>query len=102
MTKRVGFGGLVLAGVVCAWTAGSAAAGAADGSGQQLYDSHCGQCHGAEGRGGKAPRLVPFAWSYEQALEQIRHPVCDMPPIPASDVSDAEVAQIVAYLKAIK
>jgi len=100
--NRVVFGGLVLAGVLCAWTAATAAHDAADDPGQALYDGHCGQCHGAEGRGGKAPRLVPFAWSYEQALEQIRHPVCDMPPIAASDVSDAEVAQIVAYLKTIK
>lgn len=96
--KRVGFGGLVLVGVVCTL----AAAGAADDPGQRLYDDHCGQCHGAEGRGGKAPRLVRFDWSYEQALEQIRHPVCDMPPIPPSEVSDAEVAAIVAYLKTIE
>jgi mono/diheme cytochrome c family protein len=98
MINRVVFGGLVLFGVVCALTA----ANAADEPGQALYEGHCGQCHGAEGRGGRAPRLVPFAWSYEQALEQIRHPVCDMPPIAASDVSDAEVAQIVAYLKTIR
>jgi len=32
----------------------------------------------------------------------LRYPKCDMPPIPESEVSDAEVAQIVAYLKTIK
>jgi mono/diheme cytochrome c family protein len=96
--KSVAFGGLVLIGVVGALTVGRAA----DDPGRPLYDDHCGQCHGAEGRGGKAPRLVPFEWSYEQALEQIRHPVCDMPPIPESEVGNAEVAQIVAYLKTIK
>jgi mono/diheme cytochrome c family protein len=89
---------LVLAIVVCAWTAASAA----DDSGERLFDGHCRTCHGSEGRGGKAPSLIPFDWSYEEALELIRHPVCDMPPVPASAVSDAQVAQIVAYLKTIK
>ena len=50
----------------------------------------------------RAPSLIPFEWSYEAALELIRHPVCNMPPVPESEVSDAEVAQIVAYLKTIK
>ena len=61
------------------------------------------RCHGAEGRGtAQAPSLIPFDWSYAEALELIRHPVCNMPPVPASAVSDAQVAQIVAYLKTIK
>ena len=102
MVRRAVSGGLVLVGVVCALTAGKAADSAPDETGQGLYDGHCGQCHGAEGRGGKGPRLVPFDWSYEQTLNQIRHPVCDMPAIPESEVSDAEVAEIVAYLKTIK
>ena len=98
MMKRVVFAALVLAGIVCMLTAGSAA----DDPGQRLYGDHCGQCHGVEGRGGKGPRLVPFAWSYEQALQLVRHPICDMPPISESEVSDAQVAQIVSYLKTIK
>ena len=40
--------------------------------------------------------------TYEKALELIRHPLCDMPAFRESDLSDAEVAQIVAYLKTIK
>ena len=70
--------------------------------GQRVYEDKCSQCHGAEGRGGKAPRLVPLIWNYEQMLNQIRNPECDMPPMPASEVSDTEVAQIVSYLKTIK
>ena len=96
--------GLVSAGLAvliatCAWTIGGAAE---EEPGQRVYEEKCSQCHGPEGRGGKGPRLVPFEWSYEQTLEQIRHPLCDMPPMPASDVSDDEVAQIVKYLKTIK
>ena len=98
MAKRMVFGGLVLLIAVCTWTNGRAA----DEPGQLVYENACRQCHGAEGRGGKGPRLVPFSWSYERALDLIRHPVCDMPPIPESELSNAEVAQIVAYLKTIK
>ncbi len=84
---------------VCAWTVGRAS----DEPGQRVYDGHCGRCHGAEGRGTtQAPSLIPFDWTYAEALELIRHPVCDMPPVPESAVSDAQVAQIVAYLKTIK
>jgi mono/diheme cytochrome c family protein len=113
---------LVLVGVICALMAGNAAGsvaagvpaaapdsaldgaldGAPDDPGQALYDGHCGECHGAEGRGGKGPRLVPLAWTYEQLLRQIRHPECDMDPIPEAQLSDAEVAKIVTYLKAVK
>jgi mono/diheme cytochrome c family protein len=98
MVKRLVSGCLALLIAACLWTIGSAA----EDPGQRVYDDKCSQCHGAEGRGGKGPRLVPFEWSYERALDLIRHPVCDMPPIPDSEVSDAQVAQIVAYLKAIK
>jgi mono/diheme cytochrome c family protein len=96
---RVVFGGLVAVMAVCTWTVGRAA----DDSGERLYGDHCRRCHGAEGRGTRqGPSLVPFDWSYTEALELIRHPVCDMPPVPESAVSDAQVAQIVAYLKTIK
>ena len=96
---RAVFGCLVVAMAVCTWTAGRAA----DDAGERLYDQNCRKCHGTEGRGTtQAPSLVPFDWSYEEALDLIRHPVCDMPPVPESAVSDAQIAQIVAYLKTIK
>jgi mono/diheme cytochrome c family protein len=98
MAKRLVSAGLALLIATCVWTIRSAA----EEPGQRVYEDKCSQCHGAEGRGGKAPRLVPFAWSYEQALDQVRHPLCDMPPMPPSEISDEEVAQIVAYLKTIK
>jgi mono/diheme cytochrome c family protein len=95
---RTLFAALIVAIAACAWPA----ARAADDSGEELYDGHCRQCHGPEGRGARAPSLIPFDWTYKEALDLIRHPICDMPPIPASAVSDAQVAQIVAYLKSIK
>lgn len=98
MVKRLVSGLLGLLFATGMWMSGSAA----EEPGQRLYEERCSQCHGAEGRGGKGPRLVPFEWSYEAALELVRRPLCDMPPIPDSEVSDADVAQIVAYLKTIK
>ena|SRR5436305_7215608 len=92
--------GIVAAIAVCT----SIAAKSADDAGNRLYESKCSQCHGTDGhgRGNVAPPLVPFDWSYDEALNLIRHPVCDMPPIPESELSDAQVAQIVAYLKTLK
>ena len=99
LSGRAVFVGLVGAAAVCMWTAG----GAADNPGERLYDENCRQCHGTEGRGTtRGPVLVPFDWTYSEALELIRHPVCNMPPIPESVLSDQQVAQIVAYLKSIK
>ena len=49
-----------------------------------------------------APSLVPFQWSDERALKLVREPECDMPPMSVDEVSDAEVAQIAAYLRTIK
>jgi mono/diheme cytochrome c family protein len=99
VATRVVFGCLVTVMAVCTWTV----ARAADDPGERVYDGHCKRCHGAEGRGtSQAPSLIPFDWSDEEALKLIRHPVCNMPPVPASVVSDAQVAQIVAYLKTIK
>lgn len=96
--------GLVSGCLVLLFATGTSMIGsAADEPGRRVFEDHCMQCHGAEGRGGgKGPRLIPFLWSYEKALEMLRYPKCDMPPIPESEVSDAEVAQIVAYLKTIK
>ena len=97
MISRIVSCGLALVGIVGTLSVGTAA----DDPGQRLYEDKCGLCHGAEGRGAKAPRLVPFEWSYEQMLRQLRYPECDMPPIPESELSDEGVAQIVAYLKTI-
>lgn len=74
----------------------------ADDPGRQAYEGHCQRCHGVEGRGGEGPRLVPFRWTYEQALNRVRYPECEMPAFSSTELSDAEVRQIVTYLKSIK
>ena len=98
-TTRAVLGCLVVVTAVCAWTAGTAA----QDSGERLYEGHCRRGHGEEGRGTtQGPSLIPFDWSYAEALELIRHPVCNMPPVPATVLTDAQVAQVVNYLKTIK
>jgi mono/diheme cytochrome c family protein len=84
---------------VCTWTIGRAAENS---PGERLYTAKCKRCHGPEGGGGQGPALVPFKWTYEKALDLIRHPLCEMPAFSESDLSDEEVADIVAYLKSIK
>ena len=75
----------------------------ADGSrSESLYEAKCAGCHGPEGRGGSAPSLVPFLWSDAQGLKLVREPECDMPAIPASELSDEAVLEIFAFLKKIK
>jgi mono/diheme cytochrome c family protein len=98
IAKQLVFGCLVLAMSVGTWTIGRAA----EDPTETVYRSNCSRCHGPEGRGAQGPNLIPFNWSYEQALELIRRPVCDMPPFAEADLSDADVAQIVAFLKTIK
>lgn len=75
---------------------------AAEETGQALYEGYCQTCHGVEGQSGKAPRLVPFTWTYEEALDRIRNPECEMPPFSSLDLPDAQVRQIVSYLKSLK
>src|SRR5215212_9822277 len=99
IAKRVLFGCLVLVMSVCTWAIGKAA----DEPGQAVYDANCKRCHGPEGRHGPGgPTLIPFLFSYEKALDLIRYPVCEMPAFSESALGDAQVAQIVAYLKTIK
>ena len=70
-------------------------------AGQIAFDKVCKVCHGPEGRGDGAPRLVPFDRSYEEVLAIVRDGRGDMPPISERRVSDDEVKQIVEYLHSL-
>src|SRR5437762_10122189 len=73
IAKGVIFGCLVVAMSGGTWTIGRAA----EDPGEAPYRSNCSRCHGPEGRGAQGPNLIPFNWSYEKALDLIRHPVCE-------------------------
>jgi mono/diheme cytochrome c family protein len=84
---------------VSTWTVASAA----DDSGERLYEGYCRRCHGTQGRGTtQGPSLIPFDWSYAEALELIRHPVCNMPPFQRRCSAMRKSRKIVGYLKTIK
>lgn len=68
-------------------------------SGQAAFDRVCRVCHGPEGRGDGAPRLVPFSREYDEVIAIVREGTGQMPPISARALPDDGVAQIVAYLK---
>lgn len=69
--------------------------------GQEAFDRVCKVCHGPEGRGDGAPRLVPFSREYDEVIAIVREGTGQMPPISARELPDDDVTQIVAYLKSL-
>jgi ubiquinol-cytochrome c reductase cytochrome c subunit len=72
--------------------------------GQQLYTSSgCYQCHGREGQGSRysGARIGPPPISLSGFTEYIRQPAGQMPPYTRKVLSDAEVADIYAFLKSV-
>jgi len=90
---------LALAGVALATSANAASVE----NGRKLYDvTGCYQCHGHVGQGGSAgPKLAPEPLPLDALRDFIRNTDKQMPPYPASILSDAEVADIQAYLASI-
>ena len=93
----------IVAALVCGGLSGTTVARAqsATPAGQAPYDRVCKVCHGPEGKGNAAPALVPFDLDVEELLIRVRDGGGEMPPISASRVTDDEVSQIAAYLKAL-
>ena len=61
----------------------------------------CYQCHGLAGQGAlmTGPRVSRTELPLDAFLNQLRHPVNQMPPYEAAVVSDRDAADIYAYLK---
>jgi ubiquinol-cytochrome c reductase cytochrome c subunit len=74
--------------------------------GQQLYQKNmCVTCHGTVGNGGErtsGPRIAPNVWPLDAMKTQLRSPRQDMPRYGEKFVSDADLADIHAYLSTIK
>lgn len=70
-------------------------------TGKKLFVSDgCYQCHGYEGQGGAAgPRLAPRPLPYAGFSRYVRRPTNQMPPYTEKLVSDADLANIYAYLQ---
>jgi mono/diheme cytochrome c family protein len=81
-------------------------AGAPNGNaqnGRALYSSkNCAQCHGMSGEGtAAAPSLLINPIAYANFLSQLRRPIDTMPVVRESDVSDAQVADLYAFVRSL-
>ena len=72
-------------------------------NGKKIFTTYgCYQCHGREAQGGSAgPRLAPRPIPLNVLIMYVRHPTGQMPPYTSKVVSDAELADIYAFLKSI-
>lgn len=69
-------------------------------NGRKLYRARgCAQCHNPEGQGGEAPRLGPSSLTLSAFTAYIRHPKNMMPPYLPRVASDAELADIYAFVQ---
>jgi mono/diheme cytochrome c family protein len=60
-------------------------------------NTSCTNCHGLEGQGGWGPDLAGRRITYNQAVAAIRNPMWRMPAFVPSQLSDKEIADMVAY-----
>ena len=76
--------------------------GSAD-NGKTLYVKQgCWACHNLEAQGGAGgPRLSGRTPAWAPFLKYVRYPTDEMPPYTAKAISDQELADIYAWLKAI-
>jgi mono/diheme cytochrome c family protein len=70
-------------------------------SGETLYNGTCGLCHGPEGSGDAGPRIAPMGSELSEVLDIVRNGNGQMPAISADELSDAEVARVVDYLRSL-
>jgi cytochrome c553 len=71
-------------------------------TGRKLYVSYgCYQCHGYEAQGSSAtgPRLGPRPIAFAAFSRYVRQPTGQMPPYTVKVVSDADVANIYAFVQ---
>lgn len=71
-------------------------------NGKKLYNAiGCWQCHGYSGQGGEGTRLTPNPLPFPAFTKYIRAPSDQMPPYTTKALSDAQLADIYAFLKTI-
>lgn len=95
----------LLAGTACISAAGllalvtTSVTGRAQGeTGKRAYDTTCAVCHGTSGEGGAGPALVPLRYDTRRLTEIVRRGGAQMPSIPNSRMSDADLAAVADYL----
>ena len=108
ITAALMLAALLLAGVpdAVAQAQGGAQAAAPAGDaakGRQLFNSYgCWSCHGKEAQGGVAgPRIGPNPPPFAGFTAYVRKPANQMPPYTDKVVSDADLADIYAFLRSL-
>jgi mono/diheme cytochrome c family protein len=115
LKKHVSRLGLVVGSLSLVACGGGAAAGAGDttggevssqyagpvqstdtAAGEQAYQAACAPCHD-----GSAPQIAGLGWDAGRMRQQIREGAGQMPPIPASRLSDGDMEAILAYLQSV-
>jgi ubiquinol-cytochrome c reductase cytochrome c subunit len=90
-----------LSDVIAAQTPAAAAPSGNAQSGKELYAKYsCYACHGYDGHGGAGARLVPMRMNLPGFTAYIKNPR-QMPPYTAKVLSDAQAADLFAYIKSI-
>lgn len=110
MIRLLRFAGLVLL-VLSAWVLWSApqpVSAHADldvAAGQKVWQAAlCKNCHGANAEGGFGPSLGGLtrnAKTLDDVVKQVRDPFKNMPAFSASQISDADLANLVDYIKTL-
>jgi len=68
--------------------------------GKDAFATHmCATCHGPEGQGAVGPALAPPPRALPDFTRYVRQPAGKMPPFTPQAVSDADLADIYAYLQ---
>jgi ubiquinol-cytochrome c reductase cytochrome c subunit len=70
--------------------------------GKELYVKYsCYACHGYDGHGGAGARLVPLSMTATRFTAYVHNPARRMPPYTAKVLSDAQLADLFAYIKSL-
>jgi cytochrome c5 len=70
-------------------------------SGSEIYQAKC-NCHGADGKGKRAPALTGASSKSDDKLTSIIHDGKGKMPAFGSQLSDAQIKKVVAYIKEFK
>jgi len=94
----------ILGSIVIGLTALSSAAWAQNPSGQEIFESHCATCHGADGNGGEHARGITQAVPNldDPQLTTLMRGGLSARGMPAVIVSDAELSPLIAFIRTLK
>lgn len=103
--RKLIFSALMVFFALPAWAQDKPPEGSAERGKQHFTKYMCYTCHGTVGQGadrGTGPKIAPAPLPYPAFALQVRSPRLDMPAYRKEFVSDQELADIYAYLLAVK